>query len=440
MPSTTAVIDKLAYGGNGVCRIEGKVCFVPYSCPGDQLRLRLTSQKKSYSTAEISEILESSAARTVPPCPIFGVCGGCSWQHVHYPLQLEQKRQIFAETLWRGARVPAELIAETIASPLEYGYRSRVQFKVSTKSGRLRIGFYRNGSHIVEDAESGCLVALPIINEIMGCFRSLLEDHAEAGMIEQISIDTGVQGAVAIVHCSGSDLPRLRTFLKDRITELEACSGLYLQSGQKAGLEKLWGHSEISYFMPRPDPADEPCLLSYSPGGFAQVNQTQNVAILSIITTFADFRSTEKLLDLYCGNGNFTIPLAGQVASALGIEGSEVSIHSANANKTRNAAHNVQFICNDVRNALQELVSAGERFDVVLLDPPRNGAGEVVADIAKIAPSKIIYVSCDPSTLARDCGLLAGQGYRVVRSVPLDMFPQTYHLESVTLLIKEERG
>jgi len=437
MTSATAVIDKLAYGGNGVCRIEGKVCFVPFSCPGDQLRLRLTSQKKSYSLAEISEILQPSVARTVPPCPIFGVCGGCSWQHVQYPLQLEQKRQIFAETLWRGARVPAELIAETVASPLQYGYRSRVQFKVSAGGGNLRIGFYRNGSHSVEDAGQGCPVAMPIINEIMGCFRSILTDYADVKYIDQISIDVGVQGAVAIVHCSGNDLSGLRAFLKKRIAELGSCSGLYLQSGRKDGLEKLWGDAEISYFMPQLNHDLAPYSLSYSPGGFAQINQAQNVAILSIIRTCADFRSTDNLLDLYCGNGNFTIPLAGQVASALGVEGSEVSIRSANANKTRNAIHNVQFVCNDVRAALRELVSARQRFDVVLLDPPRNGAGEVVADIAELAPSRIIYVSCDPSTLARDCGLLAVQGYSVVRSVPLDMFPQTYHLESVTVLIKE---
>ncbi len=437
MPSATAVIDKLAYGGNGVCRIEGKVCFVPFSCPGDQLRLRLTSQKKSYSLAEISEILRPSAARTLPPCPIFGVCGGCSWQHVQYPLQLEQKKQIFAETLWRGARVPLELIADTVASPLHYGYRSRVQFKVSFIGGRLRIGFYRTGTHVVEDAGQGCPIAMPFINEILGCFRSILTDYNDPGCVDQISIDAGVQGAVAIVHCSDSALSGLRTFLKERISELESCSGLFLQSGRKAGLEKVWGNDEISYFMPQLNPDLAPYSLSYSPGGFAQINQAQNVAILSIIRTFADFRSTDRLLDLYCGNGNFTIPLAGQVASALGVEGSELSIRSANANKTCNAVHNVQFVCNDVKIALQELVSAGQRFDVVLLDPPRNGAGEVVADIAELAPFKIIYVSCDPSTLARDCGLLAGHGYRVVRSVPLDMFPQTYHLESVTLLIKE---
>ncbi|MBC7961996.1 MAG: class I SAM-dependent RNA methyltransferase, partial [Steroidobacteraceae bacterium] len=155
MTSSVAVIDRLAYGGNGVCRIEGKVCFVPFSCPGDEVRLRMTGQKKSYSTAEISEILQPSPYRTIPVCSIFGACGGCSWQHIQYPVQLEQKRQIFAETLWRGARVVADLVSATVASPLEYGYRSRVQFKVSSNRGYLRIGFYRSGTHVVENAPNG---------------------------------------------------------------------------------------------------------------------------------------------------------------------------------------------------------------------------------------------------------------------------------------------
>lgn len=437
MTSSMTVIDKLAYGGNGVCRIEGKVCFVPFSCPGDQVHLRMTNQKKSYSMAAITEILQPSPARTVPPCPIFGICGGCSWQHVQYPVQLEQKRQIFAETLWRGARVGADQVRDTVASPLEYSYRSRVQFKVSASSGTLSIGFYRNGSHVVEDAGNGCLVARAEINEIMSCFRSVLMGFGGAVFIDQISIDAGEQGVVAIVHYTGKDLTGIRRFLVAHSSELGPCTGLFLQAGQKSALEKLWGSNEISYSMPHKNPDQPPLLLSYLPGGFAQINQVQNVAILSIIRRFGDFSSTDNLLDLYCGNGNFTIPLASEVASVLGIEGSEGSISSANSNKVRNAVQNVTFVCNDVKIALRRLVSERQLFDVVLLDPPRAGAGEVVPDIVGLNPARIIYVSCDPSTLARDCGVFAGYGYRVIESVPLDMFPQTYHLESVTLLIKE---
>lgn len=437
--TSPVTIDKLAFGGNGVCRIDGKVCFVPYSCPGDSVSLLVTRQKKSYCTAEIAEILQPSADRVVPLCPIFGVCGGCSWQHINYPVQLEQKTQIFAETLWRGARVDADLIIPAVASPLEYGYRGRVQFKVSATYGNLSIGFYRNGTHEVVDAVNGCPVAKPIINEIIKCFRTVLADFDGVEFIDQISIDIGELGAVAIISYTGKDSAGIRAFLAGRSIDLGLCSGVFLRTGHRHMLEKLWGIEEVSYSMPNSDPEQAPLLLSYLPGNFAQVNQIQNVAILSIIRHLADFNSTEKLLDLYCGNGNFSIPLAANASTVLGIEGSSDSILSAKSNKARNGVQNVKFICDDVNNALQSLIRDGRSFDVVLLDPPRAGAGDAVSDIVRLNPDKIVYVSCDPSTLARDCGLFAGHGYRVIKSVPLDMFPQTYHLESVTLLLKQER-
>ncbi len=437
--TSPVTIDKLAFGGNGVCRIEGKVCFVPYSCPGDSVSLLVTRQKKSYCTAEIAEILQPSPDRVTPLCQIFGACGGCSWQHIKYPVQLEQKTQIFYETLWRGARVDANLITSAVASPLEYNYRGRVQFKVSVTHGNLSIGFYRNGTHEVVDATNGCPVAKPLINEIIKCFRTVLADFDGVKFICQISIDTGELGTIAIISYSGKDLDGIRAFLAGRSTELKPCSGLFLRTGHRNLIEKVWGIEEVSYSMPHCKPDQAPLLLSYLPGNFAQVNQIQNVAILSIIRHLADFNSTDKLLDLYCGNGNFSIPLAANVLTVLGIEGSSDSISSAKSNKDRNGLRNVKFICDDVKNALQRLVRDGRSFDVILLDPPRAGAGEALSDIVRLNPDKIVYVSCDPSTLARDCGLFAGHGYHVIKSVPLDMFPQTYHLESVTLLLKQER-
>jgi 23S rRNA (uracil1939-C5)-methyltransferase len=145
-------IEKLAFGGSGVGRINGKVCFVPYSCPGDELIVRVTAEKRSYLTAAIVDITTPAVDRVFPPCQLFGSCGGCSWQHVDYLRQLAEKRQIFADALWRGARVPAECIAEVVPSPSPYGYRSRVQLKLHMADGKLQIGFYRQGTHVVEDA------------------------------------------------------------------------------------------------------------------------------------------------------------------------------------------------------------------------------------------------------------------------------------------------
>ncbi len=436
MSLPVATIDKLAFGGNGVCRIDGKVCFVPFSCPGDELSLKITSQKKSYCTASISEIISPSILRTVPECAIFGTCGGCSWQHVGYPAQLEQKRNILAETLWRGARVPADRIGEVVAAPVPYGYRNRLQFKVLAQNGTLRIGFYRQGSHQVEDAADGCPIASPVINQILSRFRGVLRSYPDVGSVSQLSIDAGDSGVIVIIHHNGKVSAKGRGYLIDQSKDFWPCTGLFLKADNRTDCEKLWGSSEISYSMNQADPDQKPVLLTYPPGGFAQVHQLQNVAMLSVIRRLGFFTPAEQLLDLYCGNGNFSLPLAGEVASVTGIEGSAASIRAAEYNRDLNKVANASFFCDDVSSGVRDLVDQGQTFDTVLLDPPRAGAGNAVSGIVSLRPDKIIYVSCDPSTLARDCGILAESGYSVVTSVPVDMFPQTFHIESVTLLRK----
>lgn len=437
VPLPVVTIDKLAFGGNGVCRIDGKVCFVPLSCPGDEVSLRITSRKKTYCTASIVEIITPSPSRAEPVCDIFGVCGGCSWQHISYQDQCEQKRNILAEALWKGGRVPAELVDEVVAAPLHYGYRNRLQFKVSVLDNKLCIGFYRQASHQVVDAAHGCPIALPIINQVLRCFRALLQSFPDVESISQISIDAGERGVVAVIHHNGNISPQNRKFLIDRSDDFGPCSGLFLKSDTRPHLEKLWGNSEISYCMTPATPDVKPLLLTYFPGGFAQVHQVQNNAMLSVIRRLGDFAPTEQLLDLYCGNGNFTLPLSAEVASVVGIESSADSILAAERNKELNKVANVQFFCDDAAHGVRRLVGQGRTFDCVLLDPPRSGAGDAMPDIARLLPKKIIYVSCDPSTLARDCGALSGLGYNVVTSVPIDMFPQTFHIESVTLLRRQ---
>jgi 23S rRNA (uracil1939-C5)-methyltransferase len=434
VPLPVAIIDKLAFGGNGVCRIDGKVCFVPFSCPGDEVSLQITAQKKSYCTASITEILTPSPFRAVPLCAIFGACGGCSWQHINYPTQLEHKRKILEETLWRGARIPADLIDDVVPASLQYGYRSRFQFKVSVRNGTLRIGFYRQGSHQVEDAAGGCPIALPAINQVLSCCRDVLQSYSDVGSISQLGIDAGDSGIVVVIHHHGNMSAKNRGYFIDRSGDFGPCTGLFLKVDTQSQVEQLWGSSEISYCLNQADSDKKPVVLTYPPGGFAQVHQLQNSTMLSVIRRLGAFTSTEQLLDLYCGNGNFSLPLAAEVASVTGIEGNADSVRAAEHNRDLNKIANAQFFCDDVASGVRRLVDQGRKFDTVLLDPPRAGAGDTVSDIARLLPNKIIYVSCDPSTLARDCGLLSGCGYTVARSVPIDMFPQTYHLESVTLL------
>lgn len=436
MSDALATIDKLAFGGNGVCRINGKVCFVPFSCPGDEVRLAITSEKRSYQLARIVELVTPSPLRNTPPCPIFGTCGGCSWQHVSYAHQLEAKRDILAETLWRGARVGAEHVTATRPSRQQYAYRSRVQFKLHGAGDRLKIGFYRNASHTVEDVGVGCAVAQPVINEALGSLRKVLKSFPDVRSIPQINIDCAEQGVIAVAVYTGRDSAALSAFFHEHQEDLIPLTGLFLKSDRRGVLQKVYGDDELTYSLPALAPDTAPCRLSYQSGGFAQINRDQNGAMLEIVGRLADFHGNEQVLDLYCGNGNFSLPIAGLVSQVTGIEEYAGSIAAARDNCVKNNITNAAFICADAAGGTRRLAEEGRSFDTIILDPPRTGAAEAVPEICRLNPATIIYISCDPSTLARDCGLLAEHGYRVMESVPVDMFPQTYHIESVTLLNK----
>lgn len=436
MTETVATIDTLAFGGNGVCRVNGKVCFVPFSCPGDEVRLAVTSEKRSYCVARIVDVLVPSPFRVDPPCPVFGRCGGCSWQHIGYDQQLEAKQKILIEALWRSARVAAECVKPVLPSPAQYGYRSRVQFKLHGSADSLRIGFFRNNSHQVEDVGPGCAIAQPIVNSALAALREILVSCPDVSAIPQISIDSAEDGVVAIVSYTGRDSGAVASFFRERRADLTPLTGIYLQKDHKP-LLKLYGDDQLVYSLPAASADEKDCRLAYQPGGFSQVNRHQNRAMLSIVRQMACFQGTEQVLDLYCGNGNFSLPIAAEVATVLGIEEYAGSIAAAEANRSANSISNADFTCSDVASGLKKLAAGGRCFDTVILDPPRSGAADAVPDLCRLNPDRIVYVSCDPSTLARDCSLLAGGGYRVLDCFPLDMFPQTYHLESVTLLQKQ---
>jgi 23S rRNA (uracil1939-C5)-methyltransferase len=430
------LIDKLAFGGNGVCRINGKVCFVPFSCPGDEVRLSVTSDKRSYCMARIVELVVPSPFRVVPPCPVFGRCGGCSWQHIGYGQQLEAKHQILAEAFWRGARVAAECVRPVLPSPAQYGYRSRVQFKLHGTADSLRIGFFRNNSHLVEDIGSGCAIALPVINTTLAALRAVLASCPDVSAVSKITIDSAEDGVIAVVTYTGRDKNSVAAYFRERRNDLLPVTGVFLQTGGKT-LQKLYGNDQLAYTLPAASSEGKTCQLAYQPGGFSQVNREQNRTMLEIVRQLACFQGGEQVLDLYCGNGNFSLPIAGAVSSVTGIEEYGGSIAAAETNRTLNGIVNAEFICADVVAALKQLIASGRRFDTIILDPPRTGAAEAVPELYRLKPDKIIYISCDPSTLARDCGVLAESGYHVRECRPLDMFPQTYHLESVTLLQKQ---
>ncbi|UFS70046.1 23S rRNA (uracil(1939)-C(5))-methyltransferase RlmD [Geomonas sp. RF6] len=431
MPEQKIRIEKLCYGGAGLGRIEGKACFVPFSAPGDEVAVTVAREKKSYMEAGLSSIVVPAPCRVEPPCPIFGDCGGCNWQHVSYQEQLAQKTEIFADTLRRLGGIEGEVVLPTVGSQRQYGYRSRIQLKLATRGSETYLGFFRGSSHEVVDAPMGCAISDKPLNDAALELRKVISRLPERVGVTGIDIATGSDGAtIAILHGSAASEGGLADALLKAREELPSVTGLFLRGGAR----KVFGIEELSYTVPQGFlPALPETSLSFARGGFSQVNYGQNLQLLRTVWEWGAFTGSERLLDLYCGNGNFSVPLARYVAEVIGVEGHAPSVADARKNAQRNGIGNATFMVLDAAKAVRRFLSEEENFDLIILDPPRSGAAGA-AEIAGLGAPTIIYVSCDPPTLARDLRILSDNGYTVERSQPVDMFPQTYHLESATLL------
>jgi len=419
-------IDALAYGGNGIGRqTDGKAVFVPYSAPGDQLLWRPARVRKRHIEAELVELLIPGEGRCDPVCPVFGQCGGCQWQHLTYPRQLHWKQRFLADALERHAGLAEVALLPAVGSADPWHYRNRAQFKCHVTADGPLVGFYRRGSHFVIPILH-CPILRPEINQSLDFLRQLLESSAQPDKIPQLDVAVGDDGAVRVVCHFIGPVDRHWQAWAIGLAD-ERGYGLFLQQGRKSTLQRLSGPEDLRLQVDQP-----PMTLGFGPGGFAQVNSGQNRRLVDAVVALAALRGSERLLDLFCGMGNFSLPLARRSSRLTGVEDYPASIARAEANARLNRIDNVDFL---VADAAAFMATVEQRYELVLLDPPRVGAGrEVVQALLRLNPERIIYISCDPMTLARDLALLLRHSYRVVSSQVFDLFPQTYHLESVTLL------
>lgn len=423
-------IETLTHGGNGLGRLDGKAVFVPGTAPGDRIRCRIVKQHKRHAEGVLEALLEPSAQRRTAPCPVSGECGGCQWQHLHYSAQLTAKEAIFQGLLQRQGEVPAEALRPLVAAPEEWHYRSRVQFKCRQTEQGFVIGFYRQASHYVVDVEQ-CPILDSRLNQALSHFRSWLAQGPNPHQIPQVDMAVGDGGQVrVVVHFIGEDSSALGAWLAPRASA--AGYALFLQTGRKSSLQQILPPADLSIRVDQP-----PLTLNYGPGGFAQVNLAQNRALVEAAMQAAELAGTERVLDLYCGMGNFSLPLARRAREVVGVEDYAPSIASAIQNARVNAVGNASFLAQPAEGALLSL-GAASAFDLVLLDPPRSGAYAVIRELLQVTPQRVIYISCDPATLARDLVPLQHSGYRVISCQPFDLFPQSYHVESLTVL--ERRG
>lgn len=429
-------IDRLAFGGSGVGRIDGKACFVPYAAPGDLLDTIVTKSKKTFDEANIVQILHGSEHRIKPVCKFFGDCGGCNWQHISYEEQCRQKEQIVKETLWRSAGVDQALVKPVIPSLPFYNYRRRIQLKLNFTAGRLHIGFYRLGSHYVIDINDSCPLAHESLNAVLPSIRSIVMECNEPDKVPQVDLSSSENGDVAaIFHYIGSNAGLFSSRLREVANCAENLKTLAIQTGRKSNFRILSGIQTMNYSLPS---ANGDITLHFAPDGFSQVNFQQNKSVSTFVSNLCAEVKPDTVLDLYCGNGNLSIPFASMVSRVYGFENFEKSVAFANDNSRLNGLLNAEYFCLDSAEAVEKYAQAGQLFDLVIIDPPRTGAADVASCLYKIGASTVIYVSCDPMTLARDISILKRTGYKVVQVQPFDMFPQTYHIENVVYLTVDQ--
>jgi 23S rRNA (uracil1939-C5)-methyltransferase len=425
-------IESLAYGGNGLGYHEGKVVFVPQTAPGDRVSCRVIKSKKRFAEARLEKVLQPSAERCPVGCPVFGQCGGCQWQYLPYKVQGAWKGKIFADLLHRQAGVDRARIRPLVAARDPWHYRSRAQLKLQVAGQQLVMGFYRRGSHVVVDHQQ-CPILHPHLNQAAGVFREALNGFRHSRHMPQLDLGIGDDGQVrAVLHYLGTEAAAVADFLRPQVSA--AGIALFLQLGRKIKPQPVCGEEELCIRVGEP-----PLTLAYGPGGFAQVNLEQNRAMTETIVDAVHQCGARRVLDLYCGMGNLSLPVARLVDEVNGVEEFAPAITKARENARRNGIDNAFFHHLSADGAASQLSSISG-FDLVVLDPPRSGAYGVVKELQVLRPAHILYVSCEPPTLVRDLQPLLQDGYCLEWSQPFDFFPQTHHIESVSLLRRKREG
>ena len=425
----TLSVDSMAYGGYGVARMDHKVIFIPYTVKGDQVRIHVTQEKRAFCFGNVLSVVEPSPWRIPASCPHFGLCGGCQWQHIEFRRHGELKGEILEEMLRRVGGLEEIPPIAIVASESPYGYRLRVRLKA--EGGRL--GYYQEKSHELVEC-NGCPIAHPLINETLETLRQERGSLPDATELE-IRASPEEKKTVLVLH--------LRTFSEDDTRRLK---GLLSASPVVKGIallkkrSALWLGDPRIHFSVRVACREEERTFSFraSPQSFFQVHRDQNQRLIESVLEFSELEKEETFLDLYAGIGNFTLPLASLGSHGIGMEENPEALKDALFNGRKNGITTCHFVRGRVERILRDgrdgRDGKNRKSHLVVLDPPRTGGKTIMEDIAHLRPSRIVYISCNPATLARDVRSLSQKGYSVQRLALIDMFPQTYHMEVVALL------
>jgi 23S rRNA (uracil1939-C5)-methyltransferase len=424
----TARIESLDREGRGVAHVEGKTIFVDGAVTGEEVEYASYRKKPAWEAAQVLRITKEASSRVAPRCSFFGTCGGCSMQHVEERAQVAAKQRVLEDALWHIGRVRPETLLRPLHG-LAWGYRHRARLSVRwvEKKGGSLVGFRERKSSYVTDMTS-CEVLPPGVSALIRPLRALVDTLAMQGRIPQIEVAVGEGLTVLVLRVleavSAEDGERLKRFAEEHGVQL------WLQPAGPDSARPFWPVEapELHYTLP-----EYGLRIAFGPTDFTQVNPAVNRLLVARALSLLDPRPGERVTDFFCGLGNFTLPIARSGAEVLGVEGSAGLLVRAEANASANGlADRCRFVCANLFDAAA--CSGLPACDKALLDPPREGAVELVKSFAARPPSRIVYVACDAGTLARDSGVLVNAlGYRLAAAGAVNMFPHTSHAESIAV-------
>ncbi len=438
-------IESCSSNGSGVGRHNGMAIFVPATAVGDEITAHILKVKKTYAFAKVESVITPSADRIEPECPVYLKCGGCVFSHMSYDAEKKIKADHVAECFKRIGGVNPEF-EPIIGGDSDCRYRNKAQYPVAAENGEIKTGFYSPHSHRVVHCPD-CLLQPEEFEGILEVFSeyakkfgvSVYDETKHSGLLRHVYIRKGSASGEIMVCAviNGKALPAEDKLVELLLEKEPQIKSIIVNSNTKDTnvilgdkCRTLWGSDTITDIL---------CGLKFriSPLSFYQVNRNQAEKLYNKAAEYANLTGTETVFDLYCGAGTIGLSMAHRAKEIIGVEIVPEAIEDAKVNAELNGITNARFICGDAAEAAEILKNEGIRPEVIILDPPRKGCSpEMLKTAAEMSPDRIVYVSCDPATLARDCGIFEDLGYTATKATPVDMFPRTGHVETVCLLSK----
>lgn len=439
------------YEGEGIAKIDNKYpIFIEGALKGEKVKVRIVKVNKNFAYGKLMEVLEASEERVNPPCAIYKRCGGCKLQHASYKAQLDFKWDRVKDCVSKIGKLDSSIVKYPLGMENPWRYRNKVQLPIGLINGEVKIGFFAPRSHDIIDMES-CLIQDEIGDKVVKLTREWIEkfnirpynvdgEYDEKGIVRHIMIRRGftTNEVMIVLVTNGEKLPHKEEFVDLMVKNILGIKSIIQNINSKKtnvilGLESktLWGEDTISDYI-------GDFRFNISPLSFFQVNPIQTEVLYGKALEYANLTGNEEVFDAYCGTGTITLFLSQKAKKVYGVEIIPQAIDNAWINAKENKVENVEFFVGESEVVIPDLINKGVKADVVVVDPPRKGCDKKLLDaITNIDAKKIVYVSCDPSTLGRDLQVLEENGYKTLEVQPVDMFPNTAHIENVALLIKK---